>query len=143
MPVFGVEVLKQGRSNQTTISRGEEVITMRNINRLTIMSLVAVIALAGLAAPAAKAATVLQADMVRVAGEEPSATLLFPASAKARLDDQGRVKVDMGLLDPARYPVGCNAQVRAGSLQAAVPLVLLPAADPLNEAGVDGTIVAI
>ena len=92
-------------------------------------------------APAADAQ--LRAALARTAGEDPSAPgALLPAAGDARFQLPNRLRISLSGMDPARFPAdaSCSATVRVGPASASglVPVLVL-AADPANEFGVDNT----
>ncbi len=98
---------------------GRKPIWMAAIFLLVAVSAVGVVGRPG------HAATVLEAPLSLISGENPSKPGLV-TEARGRFDDQGRVRIDMTNMDPARYPSGsiCQTQIRAGAWTAKnVPLV--------------------
>src|SRR5262249_30654509 len=57
----------------------------------------------------------LLAPLTRTAGEDPSASATVRAAGEGRWDGS-TVRVRLTNLDPARYPAGCRADVKAGGL---------------------------
>ena len=94
----------------------------------------AALVLGSAAAPAS--AALARAPLFRIAGEDPTivgSAPAFVAAGDVRQLDAANLKVTLSNLDAARFPVGCAAEVVAGSYSAkGVPLTLMVASPTVS-----------